>query len=154
MTETRAPNTPNGSPQAPPTARGALGSHVRLPLSRMAIWALVCGVVGLLLTPVALAGIVLGIIALTHLSKKLKGKRQGHGLAIGGIVTGCLGLILGVFYAFVVWSSFQAISQVRATTAGLRMNAIRASAVAYEEKRQVGLLILTIFNTLFYIHDA
>lgn len=64
------------------------------PGSGLATAALICGIVGLFfLPPVAITGLVLGIIALT--------KGQPKGRAVTGIVLGALGLIMIPFIAIV-----------------------------------------------------
>lgn len=121
--------------KAPPTAPGALGKKPNLPMSRPAIAALSCGALGLIVTPFALGGIVVGIIALRRLARQ-KDELQGQGLAIAGIASGAIGIILGVFYAFMFWSVFVAIDHARATASAVRMSAIRTNAVTYAERNQ------------------
>jgi len=74
--------------QAPPVA-GQIGSVLPPPAgpsktSRLAIAALVCGLLGFLVLP-ALAGLLLGVMALIKISKS-QGVLRGQGLAIVGIV--------------------------------------------------------------------
>lgn len=116
--------------KAPPTTPGAIRGPRSLPLSRPAIWALVCGVAGLVLSPLALAGIIVGIVALRRLSKQ-KGTRSGHALAIGGIVTGGLGLVLGVFYGLMIYSMVMAFEQVQTAVGASRLNTVHAQAIGY-----------------------
>jgi prepilin-type processing-associated H-X9-DG protein len=60
----------------------------------MAIGALVCGIVGMLACPlVGIVGLVLGIVALTRTNRE-PNRYTGKGLAIGGIVTGGLAILL------------------------------------------------------------
>ena len=68
--------------------------------SGLAIASLVCGILGVLTgififrgLSLGLAGIVLGIVALV---KVKNGTASGKGMAIGGIVTGALGMIVAV----------------------------------------------------------
>lgn len=70
------------------------------PGSGLAIASLVCGILGVLTgififsgLSLGLAGIVLGIVALV---KVKNGTASGKGMAIGGIVTGALGMIVAV----------------------------------------------------------
>lgn len=73
-------------PPAPPYA-SSLG-RVQSSTSGVAIAALVCGLGGLLFVPLALAGVVLGVIAV----KKPGGSNRGFGLT--GIVAGLIGVVL------------------------------------------------------------
>ena len=60
----------------------------------MAIAALVCGILGLLgCLPVGIVGIVLGIVALARISREPR-RYRGTGMAIGGICTGGVGLLM------------------------------------------------------------
>lgn len=127
--------TDAGSSKSPPIVQGALGRGVVLPTSRLAIWALSCGALGLIVTPFAIAAIVVGIVAIRRLVTR-KGERQGHGIAIAGIATGVIGLILGAMYFFVGWNIFQAIGQERAAAAAHRLIAIHDSAVTYADQNQ------------------
>jgi hypothetical protein len=61
--------------------------------SGLAIGALICGIAGLLLCPAALAGLILGIIALGKI-KASHGAEQGRGLAIAGIILSSFALLL------------------------------------------------------------
>ncbi len=69
------------------------------PRSGMAIAALVCGIVGIALTPfcvpVGLVGLILGIIATVRASREPQ-RYGGKGLAIGGICTGGASVLLAL----------------------------------------------------------
>lgn len=90
------------APNPGPYGYGYPGNQVshRPVTDGFAIAALACGVAGLLLfAPVigSILGIVFGIISLNRI--RHTGER-GHGLAISGIVTGALGLLLGLTALF------------------------------------------------------
>jgi uncharacterized membrane protein len=66
----------------------------------MAIGSLVASLVGFLCWLGAIAGIVLGIVALNQIKQT---HEEGHGLAIAGIAIGALSLVVGlVFFVFAV----------------------------------------------------
>ena len=76
-----------GSPASPrPLPTGPV------PTSRLAIASLVCGVLGFLCLP-ALAGVVLGIMALLRISQS-RGQLRGKGLAVAGLCVSGMMLIL------------------------------------------------------------
>jgi len=77
---------------APPPDEGRKG---------LAIGALVCGIVAFCLPPLALVAIVLGIVALFKISSKPK-EYGGQGLAIAGICTGGVALLLMFVYALLI----------------------------------------------------
>ena len=64
----------------------------------MAIASLVCGILGICLALPAPVGLILGIMAIRQINSSA-GTIGGKGLAIGGLVTSCVGMItcLGVF---------------------------------------------------------
>lgn len=64
------------------------------PRSGLAIAAMVCGIVGMFLCPlVGLAGLILGIIALVRMYEAPQ-QYRGKGMAIAGICTGALSVVL------------------------------------------------------------
>ena len=87
------------APQQAPAynMQGGYPGYQPKPGSGLAIASLVCGILGVLTgififsgLSLGLAGIVLGIVALV---KVKNGTASGKGMAIGGIVTGALGMI-------------------------------------------------------------
>jgi Domain of unknown function (DUF4190) len=74
----------------------------------MAITALVLGIAALVLCWTAFGGIVLGLLAVVFgivaLRRARRGQAGGQGRAVAGLVTGALGLVLGVVFLF-VWIS-------------------------------------------------
>ena len=86
-----APQTAKVAPLPPRTTPGNL-STAPLRTCGLAIAALVCGLV-MCIPPVALVGVVLGIVALTQIADPAK-QLSGRGLAIAGIVTGAIGCTL------------------------------------------------------------
>lgn len=88
------------APQQAPAynMQGGYPGYQPKPGSGLAIASLVCGILGVLTgififsgLSLGLAGIVLGIVALV---KVKNGTASGKGMAIGGIVTGALGMIV------------------------------------------------------------
>ena len=91
MTHQPAPGYYQPQPQPP---RGGSG---------LAIGALIAGVLALVSFWTVFGGILLGVVAivlgLVALSRVRKGLAGGRGMAIAGIVTGALGLVLGIAWA-------------------------------------------------------
>lgn len=85
---------------------GGYGAPVQNQSNGLAIGALVCGICSIFICmPVGLIAIPLGIAGLSR-AKKING--NGRGLAIGGIVTGLIGTLIGVALLFVfVWAADQ-----------------------------------------------
>lgn len=106
---------PIAAPQSsvPPT-NSPTATHAALPArapttSGLAISSLVCGIIGLCTFGLGgLVGLVLGIIGILKIGKS-DGQLKGKGLAIGGIVASALslilGLLLGLFFATVIFRS-------------------------------------------------
>lgn len=92
-----------------PYSDHSYGAPARAPQG-MAISSLVLGIIGLLLACVAFGavfGIVAVILGVVALGRVKRGVGGGRGLAIAGIVTGAiallLGIIAGIYWGF-VWS--------------------------------------------------
>lgn len=83
MTEARAAPSPSG-----PIPKETLGR-----ISLLAVWSLVCGILAFCLYITALPGLILGIIALVKIPGS-KGRLSGTGLAIAGVATSGVALIL------------------------------------------------------------
>jgi hypothetical protein len=75
----------------------------------MATAALVLGIIAIVLCFTAFGGILLGLLAVVlgavALRRARRGEAEGHGRAVAGVVTGGLGLVLGVVFLF-VWLAF------------------------------------------------
>lgn len=75
-----------------------------------AVASLVLGILGLLLSffmvglPLALLGVILGIVALRSIGKAQRTSlpQSGKGMAIAGLVTGIIGLLIGAFLLFAI----------------------------------------------------
>lgn len=84
------------SQMSPPTERGF--APVRPTLrTGLAVTAMVLSLVGLCVTPLALVGLILGIVALVKASKQ-PDTYGGQPMATAGIVLGGIGMIAGVFW--------------------------------------------------------
>ncbi|WCO66339.1 DUF4190 domain-containing protein [Iamia majanohamensis] len=105
------PPPPSGGFGAPPPSGGypSAGGYgapgyappAAKPSNGMAIGSLVCGILSFFTCGVlGLVAIVLGVLGL---GKAKEQDGNGKGLAIGGIVTGVLGILLGVFLTFAVF---------------------------------------------------
>jgi len=75
---------------------GRPGYGVQLANDGFAIAALACGIAGFVVAPFlgSILGLIFGIIALQRIRQT---GARGHGMAVAGIVTGALGLVLGLF---------------------------------------------------------
>jgi hypothetical protein len=77
----------------------------------MATTGMVLGIVGIVLCWTAFGGMLLGLLALVFgiigLQRVRRGEGSGRGRAITGIVTGALGLVLGVVFLFVWLAVFR-----------------------------------------------
>jgi hypothetical protein len=102
---------PSGTSQGlPPTTPSDLSRTLRT--SGLAIASLVCGLI-MCLPPTALAGVILGIVALTQIADPAR-RLTGRGLAIAGIVTGAIGCTL-VPVALLIAILLPALSAARST---------------------------------------
>jgi uncharacterized protein DUF4190 len=77
----------------------------------MAVTALVLGILALLTCWSVVGGVLFGIFAiifgLVALAKTRAGRAGGTGMAIGGLITGALGVIAGVLFGIVYWRVFE-----------------------------------------------
>ena len=67
----------------------------------LAIYSLVLGILSIVFCIVPYISIFLGIIGLIQGIISLAQHRPGQGMAVGGVVTGCIGTIFSVISAFV-----------------------------------------------------
>jgi hypothetical protein len=118
-------------PAAPPTAPGTIARRREKPVSRVAAWALVCAIAGLLISPLAIVGIVLGIVGVRITGR---GVRSGRGIATAAICTGAVGLLLMIMYAFMAWTMFATFQQAMIVVATEHGNEIHVAAGAYAAK--------------------
>lgn len=88
--EVQIPNVSAAVAAAPPTTPGDLPTALRT--SGLAIASLICGLI-MCLPPVSLAGLVMGIVALSQIANPVK-RLSGRGLAVAGIITGAIGCTL------------------------------------------------------------
>lgn len=75
--------------QVPPPGFPLWNLPQEKPSNGLAIGAIVCGGIGLLFPPLALVGLILGIVALT-------GRRASRGVAIAGVVVSACGMFIGM----------------------------------------------------------
>ena len=87
-------------PPSPPPPMSGYAPQVPRGTSGMAIASLVCGIVSLLLfcfwplsVPLGIVALILGLIAR---SKIKRGEATGGGLALTGIVTGAIGMLISI----------------------------------------------------------
>lgn len=123
------PDAPADGPPAnatPPTVPGAIVSQVA-PMNRTAVWSLICGVTGLVLPVVDLAGIILGIVALNRI-RRAEPPERGLGVAIAGICVGAFGMLMSVFVVISVLGMVQAFSQMGTMIANVEMSQIHMQA--------------------------
>jgi hypothetical protein len=90
-------NEPTGL-QAPETQNPVTGE---VKTSKSAIWSLVCGIAGTFLCLPAIAGIILGIIAMVNINKS-RGVLKGMAMAIVGLVLSCLSMVTAPFIIGIV----------------------------------------------------
>ncbi|MCP3904601.1 MAG: hypothetical protein GY715_13325 [Planctomycetes bacterium] len=113
---------------APPTTPGRIVNPV-LPMSRLAVWALILGVIGTVLPLVGLLGLILGIMTLRGLLRS-QARRQGKGVAIAAICTGAAGLLVTTFgYGFMVAITYPALAQTRVQIKAATTHAFMRSSV-------------------------
>lgn len=94
--------TPGGSqPVAPEPVVSPIPSPP-LGRSRLAIAAIVLGILGFLISPLGIGAIICGIMGL---KQTRFGKMKGHGIAITGIVMGCVVLMIWVAAIFIMLAS-------------------------------------------------
>lgn len=89
----------------PPYEQQPYYGRVAPPASGMAVASLVLGITGLLFSwipligivawPLVITGLVLGLIAMPQINR---GERSGYGLALAGMITAGIGLLICVGY--------------------------------------------------------
>ena len=77
------------------------GRRDRRPTERLAIWSLVCSIIGIVAGLAAVAGIVLGFKARARIIRA-EGATKGEGLALAGIITGFGAIVVLVAVALIV----------------------------------------------------
>ena len=89
-------------PPPPPPSRRSLAAPDNSKMSVMAVISLVLGILGIFSCGVtALVGLVLGIVALLQI-KNSDGRLTGRGIAIAGIITSAIFMLVLPFYAMVL----------------------------------------------------
>lgn len=104
---------PGPGSYAPP--QGGDGRRGRVPGRAGAIWALILGIVALVLVVLPLVPVLLGIfacvlaiIALSR-SRRAAGAGAARGMAIGGLVTGVIAVLLGTVVGIGYWVAWQVV---------------------------------------------
>ncbi|MFF0145676.1 hypothetical protein ATK36_1196 [Amycolatopsis sulphurea] len=101
------PGNPDGSYPAPPPP--GYGQPVT-PRNGFGVTALVLGILALVLCWTVWGGIVLGVLALIFgilgIKRANRGEATNKGMSISGVVTGSIGLVIGVLLAVLVGSIF------------------------------------------------
>lgn len=72
---------------------GGYGRPANNSKNNLGVWALVCGIGGLLCNPAFLAGIVLGILGLKAVNE---GTATNRGMVLTGLVISCVGVVLWI----------------------------------------------------------
>ncbi len=96
--------------QVPPQSVATFAPAAAGKTNGAAVASLVLGILGLLLSffmvglPLALLGVILGIVALRSIGKAQRTSlpQSGKGMAIAGLVTGIIGLLIGAFVLFAI----------------------------------------------------
>ncbi|RJQ80898.1 DUF4190 domain-containing protein [Amycolatopsis panacis] len=101
------PGNPDGSyPAPPPPGYGQPAT----PRNGFGVTALVLGILALVLCWTVWGGIVLGVLALIFgilgIKRANRGEATNKGMSISGVVTGSIGLVIGVLLAVLVGSIF------------------------------------------------
>ena len=78
------------SEQLPPSPMNYAPPETR-PGNGLALAAMICGIIGIIFTPLGLVGLILGIVAL---AKRRSPADPGKGMAITGVVTGGISLLI------------------------------------------------------------
>ncbi|MCC5823957.1 MAG: DUF4190 domain-containing protein [Phycisphaerales bacterium] len=81
------PPPPPGGPHGP----GGGGHDQSRPLSQLALWSMIVGILSLCIGPIGVAAVVMGIIAITRTSKP--DGPSGLGFAIAGTTLGAIGIM-------------------------------------------------------------
>jgi hypothetical protein len=95
---------PGPPPAAPPNQPGWAQAPAGKSYKGMAIGALVCGIISLLVAGMIVGpvGIVLGVIA--RKGMRDNNNHDGYGIALGGIITGAIGAVLALLIILVAIS--------------------------------------------------
>jgi uncharacterized membrane protein len=82
---------------------GPRGAREQAPTCDLAIYSLVCGVVGLFCLSIfaAVPGVVLGHMALKKI-RNSGGRLEGHGLAVAGLILNYINILLFVFSIVII----------------------------------------------------
>ena len=118
------PGWSNPPQNQPPPAYGGAGGYggqggygaSPSPKNGIGIAAMVVGIVALLLCWIPFLGLLLAIVALVlgivGIRKVSRGEATNKGMAIAGVVTGALALLLGAFFTFAVVAIFDDIGSL------------------------------------------
>lgn len=87
-----APSSPP-TPQTPPTTPEPIDPRLTGPISGLAIASLTMSIVGFCFAPLAIAGLICGIVAM---NKTGSSGRRGYGVALAGTVVGAVAIVIGL----------------------------------------------------------
>ncbi len=114
-------------PQMPPSYQAFQGS----PKMGMAIAALVCGILGFCILGLGLLGLILGIVAVVRANNDPV-RHGGKGMAIGGICTGSVSLlIVPMMVAILLPSLARARELAKRTTCAANMRGLGVALLTY-----------------------
>ena len=82
----------NGNPYQPPV-NGYVPFENAAPCSGMAVASMVLGIISMFINPLTILGILALILGLVALPQTAGGVRRGRGMAIAGIILGCIAVI-------------------------------------------------------------
>ena len=128
------PGTPPPVPRMSPPTVGQMLPPADTGHKGWATTALVCGILSFCLPPLGLIAITCGIVALVKVSNR-PSEYGGKGLAIAGITTGGIGMVMIVFWAVVVAimlpSLVRARDQAKRSVCQSNLRGIAAGCVTY-----------------------
>ncbi len=137
------PQSPPPPPLQPPAAFAASPPPPSSPrTSGLAIWSLVLGLISLLCLPFlpAIPAVICGHVAISKI-KRSRGTLEGSGLAIAGLVTGYLGLLMTVVLipllaAIAIPNFVKARASAQANACILNLRHIEAAKEAWALEKQ------------------
>lgn len=121
-----APQVTPGSPFPAPPAAALYGGYEPTPRNGIAVAAMVCGIIAVLIAWIPFLVVVGLVLAILAVAFGIQGLRRagavdtGRGVAIAGLVTGAVGLVLsvlGIWFTVIVWREVMAFVEPGAVSA-------------------------------------